>query len=465
MRPWGVMDAPAAATETPIRPLPRAPGLPWLGSMVDVARKTNYVGMTDLVRCYGAPLAVHFGKLVVVPTVRPEHAQHILVDGRGVYQKLAEIDGLRLLVGKGLFSSEGETWAGQRRLMQPHFTPKAVQRYVEDMRGAVAQMLQRWSGRGEVEALFESMRMAMDVIGRTMFGVPEIGEAGPIGRAIGTALELASRRMFELFTPPLWIPTPQNRRFVAAKREVDAFIYDLIGKRRAGASGSEQRDLLDVLIAATDEESGRRMSDEQLRDEVMTVFIAGHETTAVTLTWALALLARHPEVMARLQAEVDALDHDLPGLEDISKLPYTRQVIDETLRLYPAVWAIPRTAARDDVMCGYPIAKGSIVSVMVHELHRQPDIWPDPNRFDPERFAAAAAQGRQKTAYMPFGAGHRICIGIHFALLELVVALAAVARRYRWRLLEPEVPSVGVSTLRPARPVRIALEARRAGAR
>ncbi|MBZ5714048.1 cytochrome P450 [Nannocystis pusilla] len=459
------MEAPAEATETPFRTLPRAPGLPWLGSMVDIARKTNYVGMTELVRRYGAPLGVHFGNIVVVPTVRPEHAQHILVESRGVYQKLNEIDGLRLLVGQGLFSSEGETWTSQRRLMQPHFTPKAVQRYVADMRGAVEQMLQRWSGQAEVEALFESMRMAMDVIGRTMFGVPEIGEAGPIGRAIGTALELASRRLFELFTPPLWIPTPQNRRFVAAKREVDAFIYDLIGKRRAGTSGSEQRDLLDVLIAATDDESGRRMSDEQLRDEVMTVFIAGHETTAVTLTWALALLARHPEVMARVQAEVDALGHDIPGLEDIPKLPYTRQVIDETLRLYPAVWAIPRTAARDDVLCGYPIAKGSIVTVMVHELHRQPDVWPDPNRFDPGRFAAGAAQGRQKSAYMPFGAGHRICIGIHFALLELVVALAAVARRYSWRLVAPEVPAVGVSTLRPARPVRIALAPRRADAR
>ncbi|MCY1011548.1 cytochrome P450 [Nannocystis pusilla] len=241
-------------------------------------------------------------------------------------------------------------------------------------------------------------------------------------------------------------------------------MYDLIGKRRKGASGSEQRDLLDVLIAASDDESGRRMSDEQLRDEVMTVFIAGHETTAVSLTWALTLLARHPEVMARLQAEVDALDHDLPGLEDIPKLPYTRQVIDETLRLYPAVWAIPRTAARDDVLGGYPIAKGSIITVMVHELHRQPDVWPDPNRFDPDRFAPGAAQARQKTAYMPFGAGHRICIGIHFALLELVIALAAVARRYSWRLVTPEVPSVGVSTLRPARPVRLALAARRATA-
>lgn len=434
--------------------------------MVEVARKTNYIGMTELVRRYGAPLGVYFGKLAVVPLTRPEHAQQMLVDGRGVYQKLREIDGLRLLVGQGLFSSEGETWQRQRRLMQPHFTPKAVQRYADDMRGAVQQMLQRWSGQAEVEALFESMRMAMDVIGRTMFGVPEIGEAGPIGRAIGTSLELASRRMFELLPLPLWLPTRQNRRFVAAKREVDAFIYALIAKRRAGATGSEaSRDLLDVLIAAVDDESGRGMSDEQLRDEVMTVFIAGHETTAVSLTWALSLVARHPQVMARLHAEVDALGVDLPGLEDISKLPYTRQVIDETLRLYPAVWAIPRTAARDDVLDGYPIAKGSIVNVMVHELHRQADVWPDPERFDPERFAAGAAAGRHKSAYMPFGAGHRICIGIHFALLELVVALAAIARRYSWKLVGPAVTAVGVSTLRPGGPVRLALEPRRADAR
>lgn len=432
--------------------------------MVEVARKTSYVGMTDLVRRYGSPLGVYFGKFAVVPLTRPEHAQHMLVDARGVYQKLREIDGLRLLIGKGLFSSEGETWQRQRRLMQPHFTPKAVQRYAADIRGAVGQLLQRWSGRSQVDALFESMRMAMDVIGRSMFGVPEIGEAGPLGRAIGTALELASRRLFELVPLPLWLPTPQNRRFIAARRQADAFIFDIIRRRRAGATGSEaSRDLLDVLIAARDDESGRGMTDEQLRDEVMTVFIAGHETTAVTLTWALALVARHPEVMARLQAEVDALEVDIPGLEDIPKLPYTRQVIDETLRLYPAVWAIPRTAARDDVIDGYPIAGGSIVNVLVHELHRQPDVWPDPRRFDPERFAAGAAAGRHKAAYMPFGAGHRICIGIHFALLELVIALAAVARRYRWALVEPEVPAVGVSTLRPARPVGLSLAPRRAG--
>lgn len=448
------------------KPLPRAPGLPVLGNLVEIAIRTNFVGMTDLVRRYGTPLDLRFGKVVVVALARPEHVQHVLVERRGVYQKLREIDPLRLLVGHGLFSSEGELWASQRRLMQPHFTPKAVQRYTDDMRGAVAQMLARWQGKPRIEALFESMRMAMDVIGRTMFGVPEIGEAGPLGRAIGSALELASRRLSEPLSPPLWVPTDKNRRFVAAKREVDAFIYNLIGQRRSGATAAHgAKDLLDVLIAARDDESGRGMSDEQLRDEVMTVFIAGHETTAVTLTWAMALLARHPEVLARLHAEVDALAVDIPGLEDISKLPYTRQVVDEALRLYPAVWALPRTAAQDDVMDGHAIPRGAIVSVLVHELHRQPDIWPDPERFDPERFAPGAAQGRHKCAYAPFGAGHRICIGMHFALLELVIALAAIARRYTWRLLVDEVPEVGVSTLRPAREVPLALTDRRAAAR
>lgn len=448
---------------TTFKALPRAPGLPVLGNLVEIARRTNYVGMTDLVRRYGSPLDVRLGKLSLVPLVRPEHVQHMLVEGRGVYQKLTEIDPLRLLVGHGLFSSEGELWQSQRRLMQPHFTPKAVQRYAEDMRAAVAEMLRRWSAQPRVEALFESMRLAMDVIGRTMFGVPEIGEAGPLGRAIGTALDLASRRLFELSTLPLWIPTAKNRRFIAAKREVDAFIYGLIHKRRAGSTGSDDsRDLLDVLLAARDDESGRGMTDEQLRDEVMTVFIAGHETTAVTLTWALALSAGRPDVMARLHAEADALDVDVPGLGDIPRLTYTRQVIDEALRLYPAVWALPRTAAREDLLGGYRVPQGAIVNVLVHELHRQPDLWPDPERFDPERFAPGAAQGRHKYAYIPFGAGHRICIGMHFALLELVVALAAIARRYRWRALDPDVPGVGVSTLRPARPVPLALEPRRA---
>jgi cytochrome P450 len=451
---------------TSLKPLPRAPGLPVFGNLFELASRTSYFGMTDLVRRYGTPLDVRVGKVVVVALARPEQVQHVLVEGRGVYQKLDEINPLRLLVGHGLFSSEGELWASQRRLMQPHFTPKAVQRYADDIRGATAQMLDRWQGQTRIEGLFESMRLAMDVIGRSMFGVPEIGEAGPLGKAIGSALDLASRRLFEPLSPPLWVPTGKNRRFVAAKREVDAFIYKLIGQRRSGATAAHgAKDLLDVLLAARDDESGRGMSDEQLRDEVMTVFIAGHETTAVTLTWALAQIAGRPDVMAKLQAEADALANDIPGLEDIPKLTYTRQVIDETLRLYPAVWALPRTAARDDEMLGHAIPRGAIVNVLVHELHRQPDIWPDPERFDPGRFAPAAAQGRHKCAYAPFGAGHRICIGMHFALLELVLALAAIVRRYSWSLLTDEVPAVGVSTLRPARPVPLALTDRRAAAR
>lgn len=449
-----------AAAPPATKTLPRAPGLPLLGSLVDIARRTNFVAITDIVRRYGTPVEIGLGALRFVPLARPEHVQHVLVEGRSVYQKLDEIDPLRLLVGKGLFSSEGELWQSQRRLMQPHFTPKAVQRYAEDMRGAVAAMLQRWEGQARVEALFESMRLAMDIIGRTMFGVAEIGEAGPLGRAIGVALELASRRLFEP-SPPLWIPTARNRRFVAAKREVDAFIYDLIRRRRVGATGTaEARDLLDVLISARDDESGRAMSDEQLRDEVMTVFIAGHETTAVTLSWTLLLVARDPRVMARLAAEAAGLPSEIPSMEDVPHLPYTRQVIDEALRLFPAVWALPRTAARDDVLCGYPIRRGAIVSVLVHELHRQPDLWPEPERFEPERFAPGAAQGRHKCAYIPFGAGHRVCIGMHFALLELVIALAAIARRFSWRAEDPTVPPVGVSTLRPSRPVGLLLAPR-----
>lgn len=437
-----------------------------LGNLLELATRTSYFALTDLVRRYGTPLEVRVGKASIVALARPEQVQHMLVEGRGVYQKLEEINPLRLLIGQGLFSSEGELWTSQRRLMQPHFTPKAVQRYAEDIRGATAQMLARWRGQARIEGLFESMRLAMDVIGRSMFGVPEIGEAGPLGRAIGSALDLASRRLFEPLSPPLWVPISKNRRFVAAKREVDAFIYKLIGQRRSGATAAHgAKDLLDVLIAARDDESGRGMSDEQLRDEVMTVFIAGHETTAVTLTWALALTARRPDVMAKLQAEADALADDLPGLEDIPRLTYTRQVIDETLRLYPAVWALPRTAGRDDELLGHAIPRGAIVNVLVHELHRQPDIWPDPERFDPGRFAPTAAQGRHKCAYAPFGAGHRICIGMHFALLELVMVLAAIARRYSWSLLTEEVPGVGVSTLRPARPVPLALTDRRAVAR
>ena len=439
-------------------PLPEVGGL---GEVVSLLRRGNFATLTALAERYGGrPVALRVGGIRVVPIVRPEHAEQVLVEGRAIYRKLGEIEPLRLLVGRGLFSSEGEAWAAQRRLMQPHFTPKAVQRYAGDVQAAIAGALGRLRGREVVDALHESMRLAMDVIGRTMLGIPEIGEAGPLGRAIGASLDLASRRLYELMTPPLWVPTPQNRRFIAARREVDAFIYGVIRRRRERGEGEGGRDLLDALIEATDEASGRRMSDAELRDEVMTVFIAGHETTAVTLTWALVLLARHPAVADQVAAEAAALEGEIPGLADVPRLPFTRQVIDEALRLYPAVWALPRTAAADDVLGGVAVPRGTIVSVLVHVLHRQPDLWPEPGRFEPGRFSAAASAGRPRYAYMPFGAGHRICIGMHLALLELVMALGAIVRRYRPVLLTPSVEATGISTLRPPGPVWMRLEPR-----
>lgn len=448
----------ANAVPTGAQPLPQVRGV---GNLIKLVRRGNYETLTHLAQAHGGRLCeLRIGKIGVIPIVRPEHAQHVLVDGRGIYQKLAEIEPLRLLVGHGLFSSEGELWASQRRLMQPHFTPKAVLRYGGAIEGAIAATLARWEGAPTIEAMGESMRLAMDVIGRSMFGIAEISEAGPLGAAIGESLNHASRRLYQLLTPPLWVPTPANRRFIAARRHVDAFIYDVIRRRRARPPAEADVDLLDVLIAARDAESGRTMSDEQLRDELMTVFIAGHETTAVTLTWALILLSRHPEVADRIAAEAAALTRAIPGPEDIPRLPYTRQVIDEALRLYPAVWALPRTAARADVLDGFAIREGSIVSILVHVLHRQSDLWPVPDRFDPERFSPANTAGRHRHAYMPFGAGHRICIGMHLALMELVMALAAIVRRYRLTVSGPPITHTGLSTLRPSGPVWMRLERR-----
>jgi cytochrome P450 len=294
------------------------------------------------------------------------------------------------------------------------------------------------------------MRLTLEIVGATLFGAEVGPEADQIGAALTAAMEQvtsATRALIPI--PPTW-PTPKNRRGLAAVARLDETVYRLIAERRK--SGADKGDFLSMLLLAQDEDDGTVMTDKQVRDEAMNIFLAGHETTANALAWAFYLIAQHPDVRARLQAEVDgALEGRTPTLADLPRLPYTLAVFKEAMRLYPPAFVVARRATRDVVLCGHPVRKNEILLVNIIGMHRRPRYFPEPERFLPDRFLPENDKALPKQAYLPFGAGPRICIGNHFALLEGHLALAAISQRVQLDM-PPGAPKVEMEPLITLRP-------------
>ncbi|MFO0573022.1 MAG: cytochrome P450 [Polyangia bacterium] len=465
-------DGPAMPLARPLPTPPGPRGQPVLGDLLRIHQQGLLPFFRDVHQRFGELVRVRLGPLPAYLVVAPALVEQVLLGSREGYQKGRAFDSMRLLIGDGLLTSEGALWQRQRRLLQPFFTRAAVAGYVEAMGAAVADRLARWqqrSDRGDaeqpVQLTTEMMSLAMDVIGRCLFGIKLASEAAQVGDAIYDCLLFTSRRTRQLAPPPLWVPTPANRAFVRSRRLVTDFILSRIAARAAACgTSSEQAGLLDALTQARDSGSGDGMSQKQLVDEILTFFLAGHETTAVGLTWTLHLVSRHPEVEARLHEEVDrVLAGQPPTAHDLEALVYTRQVIDEALRLYPPLWIYPRTAAREQPLGGFVVPAGAMMLIAPYLTHRLPGLWPDPERFDPERFRPEHVAARPRHAYLPFGFGPRACIGQHFALQEMVLAVAAIAQRFSVRA--PAGPEVAValdaeSTLRPGGPMTVCLRRR-----
>ncbi len=384
----------------------------------------------------------------------PDGVQHVLQDNHANYTKQTRaFAGLKPLLGNGLLVSDGDFWLRQRRLMQPAFHRQQINTFAEMMIAETDAMLDRWARANQpgkpINVQHEMMRLTLAIVTQALFGSKVGDPDGTLGKNIGILLGDSTFRFDHPFYPPLWAPTGQNRRFKKARAELDRVIYSLIASRRSAAA--EQHDLLNLLMAAQDPASGQGMSDTQLRDEVMTLFLAGHETTAVSLSWTLYLLSQHPQVEARLRDELDeTLGGRPPTLGDLPALSYTRMVLDESMRLYPPAWITERKALADDEICGYSVPAGTTVVVSPFATHRHVHFWTDPEVFDPQRFSAERSAGRPRYAYFPFGGGPRQCIGNNFALIEAQLILALIVQRCRlemapgWKV-EPE-PLV---TLRP----------------
>ncbi len=373
--------------------------------------------------------------------VHPDHYQHILQDNYKNFTKLPHPSFLLLypLVGKGLLSNDGESWLRQRRLAQPAFHRGQIQAMGRIMTAAAERRFPRWEDSARagkvVEFDREMMEMTLEIAGRTLFNVDLTGEAREVGTVFNRLNELFAKLVVSpvsLYTMriPFW---PSTHKVTRDVRALDQLIYSMINQRRA--TGMPGDDLMGMLLSARDEETGEGMDEKQLRDEVITLLIAGHETTTLLLTWFFYCLGRFPEYEAKVQDEVDrTLNGRMPTFEDIPKLVYTRQVIDETMRLYPPAYALSRWCADDDVIGGFATPASAVITLCPFITHRMPEFWPRPHEFDPERFNPVNKKERHRFAYIPFGAGPRQCIGDGFALTESVLVAAAIAQRFRLRI-------------------------------
>ena len=447
---------------TTTAPLPPMPPGHWLWGHLP-QRKSDPLGLYLKAReQLGDVVRFRMGHIYVEQLTHPDHVKHVLADASARYTKGTVFDKTRPLVGNGLLTAEGDFWKRQRRLSQPAFHKERLAALAGTMTDTVLETLQGWEpavAAGRPVPLFqEMMRLTLTVAVRSLFGVDVSGQTNSVGEAFTTALAVTNERIISPLPYQPWLyqlPTRSNRAFRQAVDTLDGIVRGIISQRRAAGGAAESKDLLGLLMASCDADTGDTFDDAQLRDEVMTLLLAGHETTATALAWTFHLLEKHPEVEATLHAEVDAARGGrVPTLEDLPKLRYVGCVFEEAMRLYPPIWAIPRVPQEDDEVGGYRIPKGDIVILVPYVTHRHPDFWPEPERFDPTRFLPENAKSRPRWAYLPFGGGQRQCIGNNFAMMEAQLALALVAQRYRLRggpgmPVEPE-PHV---SLRPKGPM------------
>jgi cytochrome P450 len=425
-------------------------------------RRDPLAFVAALARDYGDVVRLGMGPVSVYLVHHPDGVKHVLQDNNQNYVKGPVIARVKVLIGEGLFTSEGAFWRRQRRLAQPAFHRERIAGFAATMVRCTAERLARWADvarRGEpIDVAAEMNALTLTVVGETLFGRDLSGEAAAAGLALRVALETTAYRVMCWVVSPIWGPTARNRAFRAAVRTLDTLVYDLVDSRRRSALPAD--DLLGMLMAARDEETDEGMSRLQLRDEIMTFLLAGHETTAAALAWTWYLLAHHPEMAERARAEAIAVLGDrLPTLEDLPRLPLARMVVEEAMRLYPPVWGIGRQTIAADRIGGYDIPAGALVNLSPWVTHRHPDVWDEPERFDPERFRPGVERTRPRFAYFPFSGGPRLCIGEAFALMEAQLVVAMMLQRYRLTLVDdwPVVPEPTL-TLRPrgGLPMRVA---------
>lgn len=441
---------------TPPLRLVRGPrGLPPLGDLPAFGR--DPLGFLARLRDdYGDAVTWSLGPRRSLFVSRPEHIMEMLAGREDTYEILEIGWSFQQITGNSVIRSKGEDWRRKRSLVQPTVRPRQVRTYADTMVECAGAEAERWRDGERIDIQKEMARITQRVVVRTLFG----NDLGEQTAALGEAMDLATRAVGEelrsigLFLPA-WVRTPSRRRLLGAVRTIDAEVHRLIEARvRAGGAAEERDDLLGRLLAARDEQ-GRPLTPKEVRDEAVTLWAAGHETTSTALTWAWYLLARAPEVRARLEAELErVLAGRPPTIDDYDDLVWTRQIVKETMRLYPPVWLIPAVAREGATLGGTHVRAGTIVWCSQWTTHRDPRWFREPERFRPERWDSDAPDAVPDHAWFPFGGGQRTCLGARFAQVEAALILAAVAQRCRLDLPGTEVPPYPGLLLQPATPLR-----------
>ena len=401
---------------------------------------------------FGDVVRYRAGRLPVYLVSHPDDVQRVLQGNWRNYRKGIFNEPLVPLLGQGLLTNEGESWLSERRLLQPAFHREHLRALASIMAEEAEGLANHWRTSAQpdnpVEVGPAMHRLTFRIASRALLGAGlEMDDA--LGRAFATAIQHVNFRSRHPLAPPAWMPTPRNRRYQRAVEKLDRLIFSSIQERRQ--QGTEGGDILSLLLAARDAETGEGMNEQQLRDEVLTFLVAGHETAANLLSWTLHLLAQYPDAAERLSAEADqVLQGQTATAEDVPQLKYARRVLEESLRLYPPSVVLPRQANGPDVLGGYPVPKDAALLISQYVVHRHPEFWNAPEQFDPERFLPERTAERHRFAFIPFGGGPRVCIGREFALMEGQLILAVLARAIRFEAVADKevVPEVYV-TLRP----------------
>lgn len=422
-------------------------------------RRDPLAFLPRLAREYGDVAHLRFGRQDLFLVSHPEQIRDILVTHSRQFKKGKGLEGAKRLLGEGLLTSEGDFHLRQRRLASPAFHRERVAGYAEIMVTSAERMSAQWMAGREVDMAREMSRLTMTIVGRTLFGTEVEGEAEEIGEAIASTLTMFNH-VFLPFADLLdHLPFGPGRRFRKARERLDQTIYRMIADHRSAKA--DRGDLLSMLIAARDEEDlGSGMTDQQIRDEAITIFLAGHETTALALTWTWYLLSQHPAIASRMRQELaDVLGDRRATMADWPRLCYTEMVLAESMRLFPPVWILGRRALADYRLGAYHIPQRAIVLTSQWVVNHDERWYPHPFSFDPERWTPAARSARPRFSYFPFGGGPRICVGETFAWVEAGLVLATLARRWNPRLVPGQeiVPRPGI-TLRPRDGMRMILE-------
>jgi cytochrome P450 len=461
MKSFESSEARAAAAQ--VTSIPHGPRGHFLLGVMPEFNRDSLGFIERLARDYGDVVNTRFFYVPAYFLFHPDHIEYVLAtNSRNFIKPLSfRTPFFHRLVGRGLLTSEGEFWRRQRRLAQPAFHRERIASYARRMVEDAEALVKTWRD-GEIRDIHrDMMRLTMDIVTHTLFNVSVTDDADKVARALAILVEPFSSQATLKWILDNRLPTPTNRRFHKVAAQLDEVIYRIIGQRRASGN-QDQGDLLSMLLQAHDDD-GSQMTDQQLRDEVITLFLAGQETTALTLSWAWYLLARHPEAESELWRELDEVLEGgrAPEAADFPRLRFTEMVVKESMRLYPPAYVVGRESVEDCEIGGYRVPAHTQLFMPTWVVHRDKRFFDEPDAFRPERWTPEFVNHLPKYAYFPFGGGPRICIGNSFAMMEIVLLLATIAQKYKLELLtDRPVPLVPAMSLRPRDGIRMKVERR-----